>query len=70
MTAGFDIFEVEAAGTVVWRASAAAFEEAKDFVKKLASSGSQEYIILSAKTGKKVVIKADGSLVEGASSNT
>jgi hypothetical protein len=64
MTATFDIFEVEPGGSVMWRGSAAAFEEAKAFVEKLGTPRSRDYIIFSFKTGKKVVIKPDGSTAE------
>lgn len=64
MTATFDIFEVEPGGSVMWRGSAAAFEEAKAFVEKLGTPRRRDYIIFSLKTGKKVVIKPDGSTTE------
>ncbi|MGB7024636.1 MAG: hypothetical protein WBD73_12625 [Candidatus Acidiferrales bacterium] len=64
MTATFDIFEVEPGGGVMWRGSAAAFEEAMAFVEKLGTPRSRDYIIFSLKTGKKVVIKPDGSTTE------
>ncbi|HVA16347.1 MAG TPA: hypothetical protein VMV59_01400 [Candidatus Dormibacteraeota bacterium] len=64
MTATFDIFEVEPDGSVMWRGSAAAFEEAKAFVEKMGTPRSGDFIIFSLKTGKKVVIKPDGSTTE------
>lgn len=64
MTVAFDIFEVEPGGSVMWRGSAAALEEAKAFVESLGKSRSGEYIIYNLKTGKKVVIKSDGSTAE------
>lgn len=64
MTATFDIFEVEPGGSVMWRGTAAAFEEAKAFVEKLSTPRSRDYIIFSLKTGKKVVIRPDGSTTE------
>lgn len=64
MTATFDIFEVEPGGGVMWRGSAAAFEEAKAFVEQLGTPRSRDYIIFSLKTGKKVVIRPDGSTTE------
>jgi hypothetical protein len=70
MTVTFDIFEVEPGGGVMWRGTAAAFEEAKEFVEKLGKSRSRDYIIFSLKTGKKVVIKPDGSAVEQEASRT
>lgn len=70
MTATFDIFEVEPGGGVMWRGSAAAFEEAKAFVEKLGTSRRGDYIIFSLKTGKKVVIKLDGSTMEQEASQT
>jgi len=70
MTATLDIFEVEPGGGVMWRGSAAAFEEAKAFVEKLGKSRSSDYIIFSPKTGKKVVIKPDGTTMEQEASQT
>ena len=64
MTATFDIFEVEPGGGVMWRGTAAAFEEAKAFIEKLGTPRRGDYIIFSLKTGKKVVIKPDGSTTE------
>ncbi|HEV2617941.1 MAG TPA: hypothetical protein VGU63_15175 [Candidatus Acidoferrales bacterium] len=64
MSPTFDIFEVEPGGSVLWRGTAAAFEEAKEFVEKLGKSRSRDYIIFSLKTGMKVVIKPDGSATE------
>ncbi|HVB36697.1 MAG TPA: hypothetical protein VND42_05605 [Candidatus Acidoferrales bacterium] len=70
MTATFDIFEVELGGGVMWRGSAAAFEEAMAFVEKLGTSRRGDYIIFSLKTGKKVVIKPDGSATEQEATQT
>jgi|GEM_PF-5534144 len=64
MTATFDIFEVEPSGSVMWRGSAAAFEEARAFVEKLGKPRDRDFIIFSPQTGKKVVIKPDGSTAE------
>ena len=70
MTATFDIFEVEPRGGVMWRGSAAGFDEAKALVEKLGKSRSTDYIIFSPKTGKKVVIKPDGTTMEQEASQT
>ncbi|HKV26721.1 MAG TPA: hypothetical protein VJN90_00435 [Candidatus Acidoferrales bacterium] len=70
MTNAFDIFEVEPSGSVMWRGTAAAFEEAKLLVQKLAKSRAGEYIIFSLKTGKKVVLKSDGSAAGQETSGT
>lgn len=64
MSATFDIFEVEPGGSVLWRGAATAFDEARAFVEKLGKSRSGEYIIFNLKTGRKVVIKSDGSAAE------
>jgi len=64
MTATFDIFELEPGGSVMWRGSTAAFEEARAFVEQLGTSRRGDYIIFSLQTGKKVVIKPDGSTAE------
>jgi hypothetical protein len=64
MTAAFDIFEVEPGGGVMWRGTAAAFEEARAFVEQLGTPRERDFIIFSPQTGKKVVIKPDGSTAE------
>jgi hypothetical protein len=70
MTATFDIFEVEPGGSVMWRGSTAAFEEAKAFVEKLGKSRNTDYIIFSLKTGMKVVVKPDGTTTEQEATQT
>ena len=70
MTATFDIFEVEPGGGVMWRGSAAAFEEAKAFVEQLGTPRDRDFIIFSPTTGKKVVIKPDGTTMEQEASQT
>ena len=70
MTATFEIFEVEPGGSVMWRGSAAAFEEARAFVEQLGTPRDRDFIIFSPQTGKKVVIKPDGSTAEQETSQT
>jgi hypothetical protein len=56
----FDIFEKENDDRVVWRAAAATMEEAKAHVRKFAMSSPGEYVILSLRTGHKLVVKTVG----------
>jgi hypothetical protein len=59
MIAPFDIFEVENAGSVVWRGTAATLEEAKARVGELAAASPGEYFILSQRTGNRIVVGPD-----------
>lgn len=57
MSLQFDIFEKENGDSVLWRAAAATLEEAKAHVQKFAITSPGEYVILSLRTGDKLVIK-------------
>jgi hypothetical protein len=59
MIAPFDIFEVETAGSVVWRGTAANMEEARARVRELAAASPGEYFILSQRTGNKITVRSD-----------
>jgi len=52
----YDIFQTEADGSVLWRASAVTLEEAKARVQEFAVSMPGQYIILSRPTGSKLII--------------
>lgn len=56
----FDIFQKEANGSVLWRASARTMEEATAHVHKFATSAPGEYVILDMRTGNKLVIESQG----------
>ncbi|HEX4075879.1 MAG TPA: hypothetical protein VHX49_10805 [Candidatus Acidoferrales bacterium] len=60
----FDIFEVEADGSVLWRESATTIEEAKARGRELAAASPGEYFILSHRTGSRLKIEPDGSRLE------
>jgi hypothetical protein len=56
----FDIFQKEASGSVLWRATAKTMEEATADVQKFAVSAPGEYVILDMRTGSKTVISSQG----------
>ncbi|MGA7852506.1 MAG: hypothetical protein WCA15_04210 [Candidatus Acidiferrales bacterium] len=56
----FDVFQMEASGTVLWRAAAKTLEEATAHVQKFAMSAPGEYVILDVRTGNKLVIHSEG----------
>jgi hypothetical protein len=56
----FDIFQKEASGSVLWRASARTMEEATAHVHQFAASAPGEYVILDMRTGNKSVIDSEG----------
>lgn len=59
-TIQFDIFQKEATGSVLWRASAKTLEEATAHVHKFAISAPGEYVILDMRTGHKTVLHSQG----------
>jgi hypothetical protein len=59
MTVQFDIFRTEADGSVVWRGTAAALEEAKAIVRKMAASSPGTYVVMNLQTGNKLAIHSD-----------
>ncbi len=61
MTRPFDIFLVETEG-VRWLQSAVTLEEAKAQVREYAGGAAGEYLLLDQVTGKKIVLKLDGSM--------
>ncbi|MFZ0433765.1 MAG: hypothetical protein WAL86_13820 [Candidatus Acidiferrales bacterium] len=58
MTASFDIFQTDADG-VRWRGVAQTLGDAKARVREIASSPSDEYLILNQDTGDKIVLNFD-----------
>jgi hypothetical protein len=54
----FDIFRLDADGSVLWRTVAPDLDAAKRFVRDLHPPESQEFLIVSLKSGKKLVVKS------------
>jgi sarcosine oxidase gamma subunit len=61
MIAPFDIFQMESAGSVVWRGAAATLEEARTRVRELSATSPAEYFILSQRTGHKITLRSAGA---------
>jgi DNA primase len=53
----FDIFRLDPDGAVTWRTVVQTLEAAKRYVKDLKPTDSQEYLIVSLKTGRKAKVK-------------
>jgi hypothetical protein len=56
----YDIFKVETTGSR-WIEAAATLEDAKACVQRLGALSPGEYLIMSQKTGNKLVIKLDSA---------
>jgi hypothetical protein len=54
----FDVFRLDADGSVLWRTVVSSLDAAKQYVKGLNSPQSQEFLIVSLSTGKKLVVKS------------
>jgi hypothetical protein len=61
MNSSFDIFQMEVGGTVLWQGSSASVEEAKQRVKELNAGSAAQYMVVSLRTGSKLLINPDGS---------
>jgi hypothetical protein len=64
----FDIFRLDADGSVLWRTVAPDLDAAKRYVRDLHPPESQKFLIVSLKTGKRFVVKLselDAKLNEG-----
>jgi hypothetical protein len=63
----FDIFLIEPDESVVWRTVVPSLEAAKRYLKELQPPASQEFLIVSLKTGRKARVKPPelDSLTEG-----
>jgi hypothetical protein len=57
MIHGFDIFQTETDGNVVWQGTAASTEEATALVLQFARNSPGDYIILDLQTGTRRVMK-------------
>lgn len=53
----FDIFRIDADGAVVWRTVVQSLEAAKRYLKDLQPPDSQEFLIVSLKTGRNAKVK-------------
>jgi hypothetical protein len=53
----FDIFRLDADGSVLWRTVAPDLDAAKRYVRDLHPAESQKFLIVSLKTGKRFVVK-------------
>ena len=60
----FDIFHVQPDGALVWQAIAGSLDVARLKVKVLMDEQPGDYVIRSQHTGHKMVVKADGSIVD------
>jgi hypothetical protein len=60
MTPGFDIFQTEPGGQVLWRGTAPTLEEARARIQELSVSSPGDYLILNPNTGDKIILKFDG----------
>jgi hypothetical protein len=61
MNSSFDIFQVELDGSVLWQGLAASVEEARQRVKALQADTPIQYMVVSLRTGSKLLINPDGS---------
>jgi hypothetical protein len=61
MNSSFDIFQVEVGGSVLWQGLAASIDEAKQRVKALQADTAVQYMVVSLRTGSKLLINPDGS---------
>jgi hypothetical protein len=52
----FDVFRLDADGSVLWRTVAADLDAAKQFVRDLHAPESQKFLIVSLKTGKELIV--------------
>ncbi len=64
MNSSFDIFQVEANGSVLWQGSAENMEQGKARVKELQMRAPAPYMIVSLKTGSRLHINSDGHGLE------
>jgi hypothetical protein len=59
MNSSFDIFQVEVGGSVLWQGLAASLEEANQRVKELQVRAPAQYMVISLRTGGKLLINSD-----------
>jgi uncharacterized NAD(P)/FAD-binding protein YdhS len=57
----FEIFQSESDGNVLWRGTAASMDDAKSRIRELAAEAPGDFIIMSRRTGHKLVLNFDGN---------
>jgi hypothetical protein len=62
MNPGFDIFQTEPGGQVLWRGTAATIEEARKRVQQLSVKSPGDYLIFNPNTGDKIILKFDAKV--------
>lgn len=61
MVAPFDIFRMDEEGQLLWCEEAASLEEAKARIQALTKSRRTTYVILSQRTGHRMVVEPESS---------
>jgi hypothetical protein len=56
----FDVFQQEAAGSVVWRGTAASLEEANRLVLTLGAKAPATYLVVNLTQGTRIAVESDG----------
>lgn len=54
----FEIFRTEADGSVLWRGTAETLEDAKARIRELAAETPGDFIIMSRRTGHKLIVQS------------
>ena len=54
----FEVFQSETDGNVLWRGTAATLEDAKARIRELAAEDPGEFIIMSRRTGHKLIVRS------------
>jgi hypothetical protein len=55
----FEVFQTEADGNVLWRGTAATMEDAKARIRELAAENPGEFIVMSRRTGQKLIVQCN-----------
>jgi hypothetical protein len=61
MTTPFDIFKVEAGGSVLWLGSADSIEDARTRVQEIGAGSAVDYLIVNQETGAKLIVRLEGA---------
>jgi hypothetical protein len=62
MTTTLDIFKLEKDGSLIWKGTAKNLHVAELSVRTLAATSPADYLVFCQQTGRKTVIRADGSI--------
>ncbi|HWZ97371.1 MAG TPA: hypothetical protein VN025_06380 [Candidatus Dormibacteraeota bacterium] len=62
MSSQLDIFRKDSAGHLIWVEAARTHEGAKARILELAASEPAEYVVFDQGTGRKLAVRADGSV--------